>query len=356
MTAIFTDISDLKQLQELHRRAERLEAVAALSRVAGARDPEPARLDPELGASSSPAVEARDEDERFLAGLIVRESDRLSRLLSEFLDFARVRATQLGAGRPPRGGVAVVRLIQAHPDCRPDAVAVTVEGGRDRPRGRRGPAAPGRRQPGAQRRAGGARAAGAGHGPRRAAAGQRDCPHGTNLDDAGAAAGPGRRPGHPGRDPGAAVRAVRVGPARRQRARPRHRAARGRGASGPRAASSPGRAPAPPSPSCLPATMHGGGCRMSQKPSVLVVDDESGILDTLRILLRNEGFEVTTAQGGKAGLEQIRDGHPRHRPLRRADAAGLRARHPDRRARAGPDDAGHPHDRAGLAAERHRRR
>jgi DNA-binding NtrC family response regulator len=47
---------------------------------------------------------------------------------------------------------------------------------------------------------------------------------------------------------------------------------------------------------------------MSQKPSVLVVDDESGILDTLRILLRNEGFEVATAQGGKAGLEQIRTG------------------------------------------------
>jgi DNA-binding NtrC family response regulator len=44
------------------------------------------------------------------------------------------------------------------------------------------------------------------------------------------------------------------------------------------------------------------------KPSVLVVDDESGILDTLRILLRNEGFEVATAQGGKAGLEQIRAG------------------------------------------------
>ena len=47
---------------------------------------------------------------------------------------------------------------------------------------------------------------------------------------------------------------------------------------------------------------------MTQKPSVLVVDDESGILDTLRILLRNEGFEVMTAQGGKAGLEQIRSG------------------------------------------------
>lgn len=48
---------------------------------------------------------------------------------------------------------------------------------------------------------------------------------------------------------------------------------------------------------------------MTQKPSVLVVDDESSILDTLRILLRKEGFEVTTAQGGKAGLEQIRSGN-----------------------------------------------
>ena len=47
---------------------------------------------------------------------------------------------------------------------------------------------------------------------------------------------------------------------------------------------------------------------MTQQPSILIVDDESGILDTLRILLRKEGFEVTTAQGGKAGLEQIRSG------------------------------------------------
>jgi two-component system response regulator HydG len=47
---------------------------------------------------------------------------------------------------------------------------------------------------------------------------------------------------------------------------------------------------------------------MTQKPSVLIIDDESGILDTLRILLKKEGFEVTTAQGGKAGLEQIRAG------------------------------------------------
>jgi DNA-binding NtrC family response regulator len=49
---------------------------------------------------------------------------------------------------------------------------------------------------------------------------------------------------------------------------------------------------------------------MSQQPSVLVIDDESGILDTLRILLKKEGFEVATAQGGKAGLDAIRANAP----------------------------------------------
>ncbi|MEA3245333.1 MAG: response regulator, partial [Gemmatimonadota bacterium] len=38
---------------------------------------------------------------------------------------------------------------------------------------------------------------------------------------------------------------------------------------------------------------------------VLVVDDESGILETLQILLRNEGFEPVVADSGKAALEKI---------------------------------------------------
>jgi len=40
-------------------------------------------------------------------------------------------------------------------------------------------------------------------------------------------------------------------------------------------------------------------------PSVLVIDDEMGILDTIRILLKSEGFIPYTAHGGKKGLEQI---------------------------------------------------
>ena len=46
------------------------------------------------------------------------------------------------------------------------------------------------------------------------------------------------------------------------------------------------------------------------KPTVLVVDDESGILDSLNILLRNEGFTPHVAHGGKAGLEKMEELNP----------------------------------------------
>jgi DNA-binding NtrC family response regulator len=46
------------------------------------------------------------------------------------------------------------------------------------------------------------------------------------------------------------------------------------------------------------------------KPSVLVVDDETGILDSLSILLRNEGFAPQIAHGGKAGLERMEEMNP----------------------------------------------
>jgi two-component system response regulator HydG len=38
---------------------------------------------------------------------------------------------------------------------------------------------------------------------------------------------------------------------------------------------------------------------------VLVIDDEAGILESLRILLKNEGFTPVVALGGKQGLEQL---------------------------------------------------
>ncbi|MEK6611324.1 MAG: response regulator, partial [Gemmatimonadota bacterium] len=45
------------------------------------------------------------------------------------------------------------------------------------------------------------------------------------------------------------------------------------------------------------------------KPSVLVIDDETGILETLEILLRGEGFVPQVAHGGRAGLEALEHGN-----------------------------------------------
>jgi DNA-binding NtrC family response regulator len=44
---------------------------------------------------------------------------------------------------------------------------------------------------------------------------------------------------------------------------------------------------------------------MDTKPTVLIIDDENGILESLTILLRSEGFTPHAALGGKLGLEKL---------------------------------------------------
>ncbi len=128
VTALFTDISESKQLQELRLRAERLEAVASLSASLAHEIKNPL-------ASIRSSVEQlarsnrEDEDEQVLARLIVRESDRLSRILTEFLDFARVRAHEYATVDLHELASAAARLMGEHPDCRED-VEVTVTGER----------------------------------------------------------------------------------------------------------------------------------------------------------------------------------------------------------------------------------
>ena len=48
----------------------------------------------------------------------------------------------------------------------------------------------------------------------------------------------------------------------------------------------------------------------ADKPLVLVVDDETGILETLGILLKNAGFRVQTALGGRLGIELLESARP----------------------------------------------
>jgi PAS domain S-box-containing protein len=126
VTAIFTDISDSKRLEELRLRAERLEAVAELSSSLAHEIKNPL-------ASIRSSVEQlsrstrSNPDERFLANLIVRESDRLARLLSEFLDFSRVRVTESRPVDLHAVAAAAIRLVREHPDCAED-VTIALEG------------------------------------------------------------------------------------------------------------------------------------------------------------------------------------------------------------------------------------
>ena len=121
VTAIFTDISDSKRLEELHLRAERLEAVAELSSSLAHEIKNPLAS---IRSSVEQLGRAKrvNADEKFLTSLVVRETDRLSRLLSEFLDFSRVRATECRPLDLHAVAAAAIRLVREHPDCPEDAV------------------------------------------------------------------------------------------------------------------------------------------------------------------------------------------------------------------------------------------
>lgn len=124
-TAIFQDITDLERLEVLNRRTERLEAVAALSASLAHEIKNPL-------ASIRSAVEQLtrgslgDDDRGTLQRLVLSESDRLSRLLSEFLDYSGLRL----ASRRRVALAEVVRdataLVKQHPDV--DGVDVSCRG------------------------------------------------------------------------------------------------------------------------------------------------------------------------------------------------------------------------------------
>ena len=115
VTAIFQDITDVERLEESNRRNERLGAVAALSASLAHEIKNPL-------ASIQSAVEqlasgrVGGADETTLRNLVVGQSQRLSRLLSEFIDFS-------GLEMGPRSNFDVVPLVEEalglvrqHPD------------------------------------------------------------------------------------------------------------------------------------------------------------------------------------------------------------------------------------------------
>lgn len=129
-TAIFQDISDTKRVQALNVRAERLQAVAELSASLAHEIRNPLasiRSATEQLASRRMALAGADDDERTLHTLVVREADRLDRLLGEFLDFARARVTRTSALDLAMVIEGAATMVRAHPSCI-DGVEVRVVG------------------------------------------------------------------------------------------------------------------------------------------------------------------------------------------------------------------------------------
>ncbi|MDB4950537.1 MAG: hypothetical protein JWM27_3186 [Gemmatimonadetes bacterium] len=130
VTAIFQDITARRRLDTLRRRAERLEAVAELSASLAHEIKNPlASIRSAVEQLAGDRIDAADRD--VLRGLVLRESDRLSRLLGEFLDFARVEVSAAAPVDVMRVARNAVDLVRAHPQAEGRTVALTVDPGED---------------------------------------------------------------------------------------------------------------------------------------------------------------------------------------------------------------------------------
>ncbi|MGI8619657.1 MAG: two-component system sensor histidine kinase NtrB [Gemmatimonadaceae bacterium] len=111
-------------LEELRSRARKLEAVAELSASLAHEIRNP------LSAIRSAVEQLGDsprsnDDERALSSLVQRESDRLSRLLSDFIDFARLDAARWAPVDAIEVTSGAVSLAESHPD-KPEGVTINV--------------------------------------------------------------------------------------------------------------------------------------------------------------------------------------------------------------------------------------
>jgi two-component system sensor histidine kinase PilS (NtrC family) len=126
VTAIFQDITDLEQMAILNRRAERLEAVAELSASLAHEIKNPlASIRSAVEQFASPRLEERDR--ALLTRMVVRESDRLSRLLTDFLDFSRSRVERMETVRLDEVVRDAVTVIRQHPVVEERGIVVELE-------------------------------------------------------------------------------------------------------------------------------------------------------------------------------------------------------------------------------------
>lgn len=114
-TAIFQDITHQERLNEMNRRAERLEAVAELSASLAHEIKNPlASIRSAVEQLSRSGLDGDDRD--LLQRLVVSESERLSRLLSGFIEFSVLRMGRSGQVDLAALVRDCVTLVGRHPD------------------------------------------------------------------------------------------------------------------------------------------------------------------------------------------------------------------------------------------------
>lgn len=139
VTAVFQDITDSRQIEDLLRRTERLQAVAELGASLAHEIKNPlASIRSAVEQLASPQLK-NEKDKTILRGLVVTESDRVSRLLSEFMEFSRVEVRRRSEVDISKLTADAIRLVAQHPDAmggaqidyKPPTESIVVDGDPD---------------------------------------------------------------------------------------------------------------------------------------------------------------------------------------------------------------------------------
>jgi two-component system sensor histidine kinase PilS (NtrC family) len=116
VTAVLADVTEFKQVDELIRRAERLQAIAELGASLAHEIKNPlasirSSVEQLAGDRLSP------DDRSVLRRLVLAESDRLTRLLSEFMEFSRLELRRWDKLDLSVVAGDAVGLVRQHPDA-----------------------------------------------------------------------------------------------------------------------------------------------------------------------------------------------------------------------------------------------
>ena len=116
VTAVLQDITEGRQIEDLIRRAERLQAVAELGASLAHEIKNPLAS---IQSASEQLAEDRlsTTDRGVLRKLVVSESERLSRLLAEFMEFSRVELRKWSPLDMRDIAREAIELVQQHPDA-----------------------------------------------------------------------------------------------------------------------------------------------------------------------------------------------------------------------------------------------